>query len=244
MYGAIDRIGSGEIGTLLDRYSDRFGHELDREIIVMRRAEHESRREATPTVEVISTPDDVPNTDDVDDELATWLNEVEDLLRPLQQAYKSTDDATEKKRLAPSLKALIAERKALLSVISGDEDEDILEELPERPQIPDVIDSAEEITSDEDKDDDGTFSEFCDMINNLLGKMPEVWINQFMSSESFSLFQSVATNPDDASDDERAAFFTMIDGELVSMPSDMLSEFMASPEFELYKLVGEQYAGE
>ena len=43
MYGAIDRIGSGEIGSLLDRYSDRFGHELDREIIVMRRAEQDAR---------------------------------------------------------------------------------------------------------------------------------------------------------------------------------------------------------
>jgi hypothetical protein len=245
MYGAIDRIGSGEIGTLLDRYSDRFGHELDREIIVMRRAEHESRREATPTVEVISTPDDDldRDDDDVDDELATWLDEVEDLLRPLQRAYKSTDDKQEKKRLAPALKALIAERKSLLSVIGGDEDEEILEDLPERPPIPDVSDSTEVIASDDENVDD-SFAEFCNMINNLLGKMPKDWVDQFMISESFTLFQSVASNPDGASDDERAEFFTMIDGELVSMPSEMLSEFMASPEFELYKIVGQEYGGE
>jgi hypothetical protein len=56
MYGAIDRIGSGEVGSLLDRYADRFGHELDRDIIVMRKAEQDSRREAVPTVELISAP--------------------------------------------------------------------------------------------------------------------------------------------------------------------------------------------
>ena len=36
MYGHIDRIATGEIGTLMDRFSDRFGSELDREIIVLR----------------------------------------------------------------------------------------------------------------------------------------------------------------------------------------------------------------
>ena len=36
VYGHIDRMGSDEVGTLLERYADRFGHSLDREIIVMR----------------------------------------------------------------------------------------------------------------------------------------------------------------------------------------------------------------
>ncbi|MBT4407318.1 MAG: hypothetical protein HOC79_05530, partial [Euryarchaeota archaeon] len=36
IYGQIDRIGEKDTGSLLDRYSDRFGHELDREIIVLR----------------------------------------------------------------------------------------------------------------------------------------------------------------------------------------------------------------
>jgi hypothetical protein len=57
MYGHIDRLGSGEVGTLLERYADRFGHELDREIIVMRKTEREGLREAAPVVELISTPD-------------------------------------------------------------------------------------------------------------------------------------------------------------------------------------------
>ncbi|MEC7483901.1 MAG: hypothetical protein VX998_03845, partial [Candidatus Thermoplasmatota archaeon] len=41
IYGAIDRLGSGESGSLLDRYSDRFGHSLDRDIIVLRKKERE-----------------------------------------------------------------------------------------------------------------------------------------------------------------------------------------------------------
>ena len=39
IYGAIDRLGSGESGSLLDRYADRFGHSLDRDIIVLRKKE-------------------------------------------------------------------------------------------------------------------------------------------------------------------------------------------------------------
>ena len=80
MYGAIDRIGSGEIGSLLDRYSDRFGHELDREIIVMRRAEQDARREAVPVVELISAPDES------EDELSVQLKEVEDFLRRMKNS--------------------------------------------------------------------------------------------------------------------------------------------------------------
>ena len=43
VYGHIDRISQGEIGSLLERYSDRFGHELDRDIIVMRKEERDDR---------------------------------------------------------------------------------------------------------------------------------------------------------------------------------------------------------
>ena len=43
VYGHIDRISQGEIGSLLDRYSDRFGHELDRDIIIMRKEERDDK---------------------------------------------------------------------------------------------------------------------------------------------------------------------------------------------------------
>ena len=43
IYGHIDRISNKEAGSLLDRYADRFGHSLDREIIVMRKAAVEEK---------------------------------------------------------------------------------------------------------------------------------------------------------------------------------------------------------
>ena len=63
IYGHIDRISNKEAGSLLDRYADRFGHALDREIIVMRKAAVEEKvaeiRDA-PTVELVSDKDDEP----------------------------------------------------------------------------------------------------------------------------------------------------------------------------------------
>ena len=237
MYGAIDRIGNREIGSLLDRYSDRFGHELDREIIVMRRAEQDARREAVPVVELISAPEE---DDDEHDSLQSQLSEVEDILRPLQKEYKSAESNAEKKRLAPALKALIAERKILLGVISGELDESELDEIPERPAIP-----GQEEADDESEDDDveevDQFTEFFGVINNLLGDMPEDWVNNFLESKGFALFQKVGEDPGAANTKTRKKFFVMINNELGSMPEDMLDEFVSSPDFELYKLMGEMY---
>lgn len=56
MYGHIDRLAAGEVGSLLERYADRFGHELDRELIVKRRADREAALAALregPVVELI-----------------------------------------------------------------------------------------------------------------------------------------------------------------------------------------------
>ena len=236
MYGAIDRIGSGEIGSLLDRYSDRFGHELDREIIVMRRAEQDARREAVPVVELVSEPND---EDDEEDELQSQLNEVEDILRPLQKEYKASESKAEKKRLAPTLKALIAERKILLGVISGEMDESALEDIPERPEI----EGHDDVESDDDDDVEEVdqFVEFFGVINNLLGDMPEEWVNNFLESKGFALFQKVGDDPGSTNNKIRKKFFVMINNELGSMPEDMLDEFVASPDFELYKLMGELY---
>ena len=238
MYGAIDRIGSGEIGSLLDRYSDRFGHELDREIIVMRRAEQDARREAVPVVELISAPVE----SDEDDELNIQLTEVEDMLRPLQNAYKATDDKSEKKRLAPALKALIAERKILLAVISGESDEDLLDDIPERPDIPDYGQYEDDYDDDvEVSESTDEFSDFFEIINQLLGDMPEEWVNNFVQGKGFALFQKVGEDPGAADERTRKKFFNMINNELGSMPDDMLDAFVASAEFDLYKTMGEMY---
>jgi PAS domain-containing protein len=243
MYGAIDRIGSGEVGSLLDRYSDRFGHELDREIIVMRKAEQDARREAVPTVELLSAPE--PEVDDepveVDEELSTWLTEVEDLLRPLQRAYKTAESKAEKKRLAPALKVLISERKTLLAVIAGDAEEDVLDDLPERPDMPELEITEAQEAEEEATESEDEFAAFFEIINQLLGEMPEDWVNKFLESKGFKLFQKVGSDPAGSDVKSRKRFFKMINSELGDMPEDMLDAFVNSPEFQLYQTIGEIY---
>ena len=73
MYGHIDRIATGEVGTLLDRFSNRFGSELDREIIVLRKKQQQEMREIKPTVELIQAP-----SEEYDDELDEELEEISD----------------------------------------------------------------------------------------------------------------------------------------------------------------------
>ena len=247
VYGAIDRIASGEVGTLLDRYSDRFGHELDREIIVMRKAEQVARRDAVPTVELISTvSEEEDEEEDTFDneldseselELRTDLSEVEDLLRPLQRFYKAASKKSEKKLVAPALKSLIAERKALLAVLDGEADEDTLDNLPTRPEIPELPSQDDE---DEGEDED-RFADFFTMINSLLGEMPEDWVGAFVESKSFKLFEKIGEDPDGASTNTRKRFFKMINEELGEMPEDMLDDFLNSADFQFFQQMGELY---
>jgi hypothetical protein len=71
MYGQIDRIATGEVGTLLDRFSNRFGSELDREIIVLRKKQQQEMREIKPTVELIQAPNE-----EYEEELEEELEEI------------------------------------------------------------------------------------------------------------------------------------------------------------------------
>ncbi len=158
MYGHIDRIATGEVGTLLDRFSDRFGSELDREIIVLRKQQQQDIRSVKPTVELIAGP-----TLEIDEGM------------------------------------------------------------------------------DETKSDD--FIEFFDVVNNLLGDMPEDFINRFVKSDSFVLFESVGADPGVADEDTRRAFFVMINAELGELPEDKINEFVESPGFEMFTRMGEKYGG-
>ena len=71
MYGHIDRIATGEVGTLLYRFSNRFGSELDREIIVLRKKQQQEMREIKPTVELIQAPNE-----EYEEELEEELEEI------------------------------------------------------------------------------------------------------------------------------------------------------------------------
>jgi len=159
MYGHIDRIATGDVGTLLDRFSDRFGSELDREIIVLRKQQQQDIRAVKPTVELVSAP----------------TIEIEELE---------------------------------MDVSHADE-----------------------------------FVEFFDVVNNLLGNMPEDFINRFLKSDSFALFESVGTNPEAADEDARKEFFAMINAELGELPEDKINEFVESPGFEIFTRTGQKYGG-
>ena len=161
MYGHIDRIATGEIGTLMDRFSDRFGSELDREIIVLRKEQQQDMRTIKPTVELITAP------------------EVE----------------------------------------------------------------SEEVDEDDETDPSDLFVEFFEVVNELLGGMPEEFIDTFVKSESFELFESVGSNPGAADEDSRKAFFQMINAELGQLPEDKINEFVDSPGFEVFTSMGERYGG-
>ena len=159
MYGHIDRIATGEVGTLLDRFSDRFGSELDREIIVLRKKQQQDVRSVKATVELVSAPIGAEETNSVD------------------QSESPTEG----------------------------------------------------------------FAEFFDVVNNLLGDMPEDFIDSFVQSDSFTLFQSVGADPSAANEDVRRDFFLMINAELGDLPEDKINEFVESPGFELFTRMGELY---
>ena len=161
MYGHIDRLSSGQVGSLMDRFSDRFGSELDREIIVLRKKQQQDLLAIKPTVELISAPES--------------------------------------------------------------EDED-----------------SEEI-SEEDGDND-LFPEFFDVVNNLLGDMEEEFIDSFVSSDDFPLFQSVGESPSDCDEETRAEFFSMINRVLGELPEDKIEDFISSPGFEVYHKMGDLYS--
>ena len=161
LYGHIDRIATGEIGTLMDRFSDRFGSELDREIIVLRKEQQQDMRTIKPTVELITAP------------------EVE----------------------------------------------------------------AEDVYEGDETDPSNQFVEFFEVVNELLGGMPEEFIDTFVKSESFELFESVGSNPGAADEDSRKAFFQMINAELGQLPEDKINKFVDSPGFEVFTSMGERYGG-
>jgi len=170
MYGHIDRIASGNVGTLLDRFSDRFGSELDREIIVLRKKQQQEMREIKPTVELIQAPE-------------TWWEE------------ESQDDIVESQ--------------------------------------------AVEETNEDESDDE--FAEFFNIVNTLLGNMPDDFVEKFIESESFNLFQIIGADPINSDEESRSEFFNMINSELGNLPEDQINEFVASPDFEVYTRIGAIY---
>ena len=261
VYGHIDRISQGDIGSLLDRYSDRFGHELDRDIIVMRKDERDDKIAEvrdSPTVQLLNQDEEIQDDGSLDGETLVELNSqlktVEDELRrikPQYQAAKSDGDREVLRDLRPSLEALMAERKLLKAVIAGEADIDELfqseseeEEYEEEDEEEyDEEDEYEEEDEEEYEEEDDLFVEFASIVDNLLGKyLTASEITAFSESEGFAIYQSVGSSPADASEDERSDFFSVVDTLLGQLSNEIINEFTSSNEFETYRTIGAMYS--
>ena len=231
IYGHIDRISSGEVGSLLDRYADRFGHSLDRDIIVLRKKEHDEKvaqiRDA-PVVELVE--DEV-----VEQSLSDKLTEIEDQIRTLKPDYqnaKASGDSEMLNELRPQLEQLMSERKSIKSQISSD--------TPKAKPVAKAV--AKAIVAEEATDGEDIFVNFVAIVDELLGShLPEEVVNAFVESDDFSVYQVVGEDPSGADDELRGRFFAIVDGQLANMSEESIEAFVASADFETYRTVGEMY---
>ena len=249
VYGHIDRISQGEIGSLLERYSDRFGHELDRDIIVMRKEERDDKAAEirdSPTVQLLNQEEEVNSHLDGDTlvELNAQLATVEDELRRLKPEYQAAKEAGDRqllRELRPSLETLMAERKLIKAVIAGEAELDELfasdedEEEYEEEEESHVAEVAEE-------DDEDLFPYFVTIIDSFLGELPDDVVSSFTQSEGFEVYRVVASNPETASEDDRTEFFSVVDSLLGGMPDDAVLAFTKSDDFEVYRVIGAMYS--
>ena len=221
IYGHIDRISNKEAGSLLDRYADRFGHSLDREIIVMRKAAMEDK---------VAEIRDAPTVELLEDELAapvSELQQVEDELRalkPLYQEAKALGDKETLAELTPTLQALMARRKALKGGAPP---------------------AAEAQVADTSDDEDDLFAQFVSIVDSLLGDhLPESIVNDFIASADFEIYQEVAQSPATADEETRTAYYRMVDDQLGNMSSESITAFVESEDFAIYQAIGDRYKDE
>ena len=250
VYGHIDRISQGEIGSLLDRYSDRFGHELDRDIIVMRKDERDDKIAEirdSPTVQLLNEEEVEESHLDAETlvELNTQLKTVEDELRRLKPEYQSAKEDGDRellRELRPSLEALMAERKLLKAVISGEAElDDLIQDESEDEEYEGEV-VEDEYESEDDDEEEDYFPDFVSIVDNLLGDLPGDKVTEFTESDGFDVYRNVASSPESADDDDRAEFFAIVDKLLGSMPDDAVSEFTQSEDFEIYRIIGAMYS--
>ena len=225
IYGHIDRISSGEAGSLLDRYADRFGHSLDRDIIVLRKQQHDEKiaeiRDA-PVVELLDEDEDLSPEQ--------MLSNIEDQIRTLKPAYqeaKASGDSATLAELKPQLEALLKERKQLKSSMAEDE------AVPVAAEEPVVAQEAEE---------EDLFVTFVAIVDELLGSnLPSDVVEAFVGSEDFSVYQTVGSDPMSADDEMRGLFFGIVDNQLGNMDQESIEEFVESSDFQIYSTIGEMY---
>jgi hypothetical protein len=225
IYGHIDRLAKGETGSLLDRYSERFGHSLDREIIVLRKKEHDSKvseiRDA-PVVELLGDEE----SDDLQSQLSSLENELR-TLKPEYQAAKSSGDAELLAQLRPVLEGLMSERKLVMAMMEEESEATVAEEA---------------VSPELSSDTDALFVSFVAIVDDLLGSdLSEEVVSAFIASEEFEIYQEVASDAASASDDLRKQFVAIVDGQLGNMSEDSINAFVESSNFEVYSTVATLY---
>ncbi|MDA9166443.1 hypothetical protein N9O16_03005 [Candidatus Poseidoniaceae archaeon] len=223
IYGHIDRLSKKDTGSLLDRYADRFGHSLDREIVVLRKKDREAKlseiRDA-PVVQLL---------EEDDGDLQTQLSAIEDeirTLRPEYQAAKASGDSAVLSQLRPILESLMNERKSIKAMLhDGDSSTTEVQEAAV------AEDSGEDV-----------FIEFVSIVDDLLGSaLPEDIVSDFIASADFSIYQQVGENPSAADDGLRSQFVSIVDAQLGNMDEDSINSFVASPGFQVYSSVATLY---
>ncbi|NCG01352.1 MAG: hypothetical protein GWP25_06120 [Euryarchaeota archaeon] len=225
IYGHIDRLAKKETGSLLDRYSDRFGHSLDREIIVLRKKEHDSKVSEIRDAPVVQLLDD-EDSSDLKSQLTAIENELR-ALKPEYQAAKANGDSEPLSQIRPVLEGLMAERKSIKAMMDG-----TLE--------PTVAEEAEDY-SDSDENDE-LFASFVAIVDDLLGsKLSEDVVSIFLASDEFEIYQEVGSDPLHAEHAMRVAFVSIVDEQLGNMSPESVVEFTETSDFEIYKSIATLY---
>ena len=225
IYGHIDRLAKGETGSLLDRYSERFGHSLDREIIVLRKKEHDSKvseiRDA-PVVELLSDE----GSSDLQSQLTSLEKELR-TLKPEYQAAKSSGDAELLAQLRPVLEGLMSERKLVMAMMEEENEPTVAEEA---------------LSSEISGDTDELFVAFVGLVDELLGSdLSEDVVSAFIASDEFEIYQEVGNDPASSGDELRRQFVAIVDGQLGNMSEDSVTAFVESSSFEMYSTVATLY---
>ena len=217
LYSKINKISSSRDGSLLDRFSDRFGSELDREIIVLRKKEQQDLRSIKPKVELISIPDQSNEMtfsefkESMEDE--EFISKVADATGISEEAISGMD---------------LDELKVFFDKADTDNSGSI--------DFDEFVDALHDFSKVEDE-----FVRFFDIINTLLGNQSDEFTSSFIESESFNLFQKIGSDSKNSSEEERKLFFNMINDVLGDLPEESINDFAQSEEFEIYKIIGERY---
>jgi len=219
IYNRIDRISTGRGESLMDRYADRFGSDLDREIIVLRKKGQDDLTTIKPTVELIS--------------------EASKTEMSLEEFLEAMDDSDFVRRVAEKTGVSVDKIDELdlvsMQAFFESADKDNSGSLDFDEFVNGIIQSFR--SYDED------FSHFFTVVNGLLGQLPDDKTLAFIESDGFKLFEAVGNDPKAIDKESRGEFFTMVNELLVDLPEPVMKSFTESNDFDLYKLIASRYGG-